>query len=435
MDVSTASERVERALDDARSSQQSINAFTSIDDGALKRAADIDRKLERGDDVGSLAGVPIAVKDLIDHAGRITTAGSHFYRELADETAPCIARLEDAGGIFIGRTNLHEWAFGFNSENEAFGPVRNPWDTDTSAGGSSGGSGAAVAAGITPIAIGTDTGGSVRVPAALCGTYGLKTTYGAIPISGVFPLVASIDTVGPLADSMEHLEISYRVMAQDDRRGEIDQQLRFGVPEPWMESAPMGAQMAAAFDGAVEAIRAMGHLVHSIEMPDVLPSQSLIDAIGEEVSQAHRAFRERGERYSDAVAERISAAEAVTPEQAANAKAWQRMIRDRFGDAFATVDFLLTPTIPDGPKVIGVGGIGDKHHRSVLSYFTALVNHALHPAIALPLANSGAPPASLQVVGPMRSDVDLLALGHVFDEAGLTRFTIAPRNSPKTPDG
>ena len=156
----SAVSRVQQALDAAHASQASLNAFTFIDDdGALQRAEQIDARIQAGEYAGPLAGVPIGLKDLIDQAGRTTTCGSAFYRYEAETTAPAIKRLEEAGAVIIGRTGLHEWAFGFSSENPHFGPVRNPWDPSTSTGGSSGGSGAAVAAGITPISIGTDTGG------------------------------------------------------------------------------------------------------------------------------------------------------------------------------------------------------------------------------------------------------------------------------------
>jgi Asp-tRNA(Asn)/Glu-tRNA(Gln) amidotransferase A subunit family amidase len=244
----SAVERVRAALERAHGTQDTLNAFISIDDErALERAADIDARLQSGDDVGPLAGVPVALKDLIDHEGRTTTCGSAFYAKVADTTARSVRLLEEAGAIVIGRTNLHEWAFGFNSENEHWGAVRNPWDPSTSAGGSSGGSGAAVAAGITPIAIGTDTGGSVRVPAALCGTFGLKVTYGRIPIDGVFPLVPSVDTVGPLADSMDNIAMSYRAMSGDEEPEPPRRSLRFGVPEPWYGGAPMADDIRSAF--------------------------------------------------------------------------------------------------------------------------------------------------------------------------------------------
>lgn len=426
----TAVERVTAALERAHATQDTVNAFISIDDErALRRAEEIDARLAAGDEIGPMAGVPVGIKDLIDHEGRVTTNGSSFYAEVAGTTAPCVTRLEEAGAVIIGRTNLHEWAFGFNSENANWGPVRNPWDLDTSAGGSSGGSGAAIAAGITPVAIGTDTGGSVRVPAALCGTYGLKVTHGRIPLSGVFPLVPSIDTVGPLADSIENIDVSYRAMAEDETPEPEARRVRLGIPQPWYEQAPLQDDIAAEFERVVSALRDLGHEVHPIEMPDTFPTSQLIDAIGEEVSAAHRQFRERGEQYDPAVGSRIEIAEGVTAEAAAAAKQWQSRIRSRFSDAFATVDFLITPTSAARSKTIGEDDIGDKSHRTVLSYFTALVNHALHPALALPIVNSGAPPASLQVIGALDSEVDLIAFGRTLDEAGLTGFALAGGSS------
>lgn len=429
-------ERVTAALERAHATQDTLNAFISIDDErALDRAAEIDRRLDAGEEPGPLAGTPIAVKDLIEHEGRVTTNGSSFFAEVATTTATCVRRLEDAGAVVIGRTNLHEWAFGFNSENEHWGSVRNPWDLTTSAGGSSGGSGAAVAAEIVPVAIGTDTGGSVRVPAALCGTYGLKVSYGRIPLDGVFPLVQSIDTVGPLARSMDDIELAYRAMSLDDTPPPDVSELKIGVPEPWYESAPIDDEVRAAFEGATTVMREMGHAVHPIQMPDAIPSRRLIDAIGPEVTAAHREYRRRGESYGAAILSRIEVAESVTTEAAAAAHDWQTMIRSRFADAFATVDFLVTPTVPVRRKVIGQDNIGDKSHRTVISYFTALVNHALHPALALPIANSGAPPASLQVIGPLDSEGALIAFGRSLDEAGISGFTPAHVNSSITGGG
>lgn len=431
----TATERVETALAKAHQTQDTINAFISLDDErALERAADIDVRLAKGDDVGPLAGTPIALKDLIEHEGRTTTCGSFFYTEVATSTAECVRRLEDAGAVIIGRTNLHEWAFGFHSENEHWGPVRNPWDLSTSAGGSSGGSGAAVAARITPIAIGTDTGGSIRVPAALCGTFGLKVTYGRIPLDGVFPLVPSIDTVGPLADSMENIAISYRVMSGDETPEPGRTALRLGVPEPWYEGAPMGDDVRGAFEGVVAALRGLGHEVHPIQMPDTHPSRHLIGAL-EEVEAVHREFRLQGKHYGKAVEERIIAVEELSPDEIADAREWQKMIRQRFADAFGTVDFLITPTSAARRKVIGQDSIGDKEHRSVLSYFSAIVNHAFLPAIALPILNSGAPPTSLQVIGPLRSEPELIGLGRWLEDVGIVGFTPAVGNSPSASTG
>jgi len=428
----SATERVEAALAQAHANQDTLNAFISIDDGpAIDRAAEIDERLARGEDVGPLAGMPVALKDLIDHEGRVTTCGSSFYAETATSTAECVRRLEDAGAVVIGRANLHEFAFGFNSENEHWGAVRNPWDLETSAGGSSGGSGVAVAAGITPIAIGTDTGGSVRVPAALCGTYGLKVTYGKIPLDGVFPLVPSVDTVGPLADSIENTAIAYRVMSGDEAPEPERRSLRLGVPEPWFGNAPISDEVAGAFETAVSGLERLGHQVSPIDMPDTFPSRHIIGAL-EEVEAVHREFRLQGKYYGKAVEERIISVEELTPEEVAEAREWQIMIRQRFAAALDSVDLLVTPTTPAMRKVIGEDLIGDKDHRAVLSYFTSIVNHALHPALALPLGGTGSPPVSLQVIGDLDSEPLLLGLGRWLEEVEIADFTAATKNSPNT---
>ncbi|KAA3635440.1 MAG: amidase, partial [Armatimonadetes bacterium] len=208
--VDVVSSATETALD----THGDLNAFTLIDrSGAMTRAEGIDRLIDQGKDPGPLAGVPVALKDLIDQAGLPNSRGASFPAQVSEHSATVVRRLGAAGAVIIGRTGLHEFAFGFTSENPWFGPVRNPWDTATSPGGSSGGSGAAVAAGIVPVAVGTDTGGSVRVPAALCGVFGLKVTHGRVPLSGVYPLVPSLDTVGPIATNIADLDLAYGVMA------------------------------------------------------------------------------------------------------------------------------------------------------------------------------------------------------------------------------
>lgn len=375
------------------------------------------------------------MKDIVDHAGRITTCGSAFYRHLADRTAPCVASLEAAGAVIVGRTGLHEWAFGFSSENPHWGPVRNPWDPNTSTGGSSGGSAAAVASGLTPIAVGTDTGGSVRVPAGLCGTYGLKVTHGRIPLEGVFPLVPSLDTVGPLADSVENLAIAYRVMSGDPAPEPDSASLRIGVPQPWVEGAPMSQEVSAAFEAALSGLTEMGHRVSAIEIPDFGPSHHIMWAIAEEVREVHRQFRQKGEIYGADVAKRLDDAEATTDTEIRAGRDWQEMVRSRLSDAFGGVDLLATPTIPVRSKTIGEEMIGDRHHRAVLSYFSAVVNHALHPAIALPLAGTGRPPLSLQLIGPMGGEALVLGTARRLEAARLSRFTPATPNPQQRGSG
>lgn len=432
----SAVSRVQAALDAANDTQNTLNAFISIDDErALERASEIDAKINKGEHVGPLAGVPVGLKDLIDQKGRVTTAGSAFYRQEPGTNAPCVDALEQAGAVIIGKTGLHEWAFGFSSENPHWGVIRNPWDQTTSPGGSSGGSAVAVAAGITPISIGTDTGGSVRVPAALCGTYGLKVTHGRIPLDGVFPLVNSMDTVGPLADSIENINLAYRTMSSDSAPEPGPAPMRLGIPQPWHQNSPTDDDIAGEFANAVAALRDMGHEVHSIEMPDVEPSIQLWNFIAEEVRVVHGEFRRESQPYGKDVSERLDDADLVTEEEGVKAKVWQKMIRTRFSDALSTVDFLITPTVPVRRKVIGEENIGDRHYRAVLSYFSALVNHSLHPAIALPLLSSGAPSTSLQVIGSRDSEAALIAFGRTLEAQKLVGFEPSPVDSPKPGGG
>lgn len=427
MSGASAVNRTQDALDAAHATQGTLNAFTYLDDErALASALDIDSILEGGGYAGPLAGMPIGLKDLIDHADRTTTAGSAFYRKQATESAPVVARLEAAGAVIIGRTGLHEFAFGFSSENPHHGPVRNPWDPNTSPGGSSGGSAAAVAAGITPVSIGTDTGGSVRVPAALCACFGLKVTHGRIPLTGVFPLAASVDTVGPLADSISSLDAAYRVMSDDETDEPLPKGLRLGVPQPWVERAPMEERVAAGFGAAIETLRGLGHSVTEIEMPDVLPAPQLIHAIAGEINDVHAGFRARELAYGDDVARRLDDCARVTSEEIEAGIDWQRMIRDRFTAAFERVDMLITPTSPAMRKEIGQDMIGGRHYRAVISWFSAVVNHSLHPAIAMPVTGSGDPAVSLQAIGSLGSETGLIAFGRSLENAGVVGFTPAP---------
>jgi len=286
-----------------------------------------------------------------------------------------------------------------------------------------------VAAGITPVAIGTDTGGSVRVPAALCGCFGLKVTHGRIPLDGVFPLATSVDTVGPLANSVDALDRSYRALSGDAGSPPRQEHLRLGVPEPWVGAAPMDNEVGQAFEETVRKLGDLGHQVSAIEMPGVIPAPELIDAIAGEVAEVHRRFRLDGLPYGADVARRVDDCLDTDPDRIEAGREWQMMIRRRFADAFGGVDLIITPTTPVIRKVIGEDMIGDRHYRAVLSWFSALVNHALHPAIALPLAGTGAPPVSLQAIGPLGSETALIDFGRTLEESGLVGFIRAPMAS------
>lgn len=395
------------------------NSFIEVDESVLEVAPR----------PGPLAGVPLAVKDLIDHAGHTTTAGSAFYRHHAQSSAPAISRLERAGAVVVGRTNLHEFAFGFSSENPWFGPVLNPWDRTLAAGGSSGGSAAAVASGIVPVAIGTDTGGSVRVPAALCAVTGLKVTHGLIPLEGVFPLVPSFDTVGALADSLDHLETATAAMAGEawPPPPEPLGHLRLLIPGEWVGSAPLAEDVADSFNGFVHATSDLGVEVRRRPLPELGPSRHQAALIAREVAPIHAEWRRSGRPYGADVGERIDSSLELAEDPAAQAAgtAWGAEMTRALEQATADGSLIVTPTVPAMDKRIGEDEIDGRHYRTVLSWFTAPVNPTGFPALTFPLAGAGRRP-SVQLIGPPRSERRLLAIARHLIEAGIAGLNRLP---------
>ncbi len=435
-------------LDRIEGSQDDLNAYTLVNrDGALAAATAVDARIAAGDEVGPLAGAPVAVKDLIDQAGLTTTCGSSFYREVPVDSAPVVARLEAAGAVIVGRTGLHEFAFGFSSENHWFGPVRNPWDVDTSPGGSSGGSGAAVAAGLAAGALGTDTGGSVRVPAALCGIVGLKVTHGRVPLTGVFPLAATLDTVGPMARTTGDAALLYQAIAGDhpadpwsaprpvnpvgppaDLAG-----LRVGVPTPWA-TEPVAAQVGAGFRSALDALADLGATVSEVEVPEYSSAEAapMIAAyFGPEVAAVHRKwFPADPARYGPELQERMAPIFEHDPDLATAARQWRQATWHRADRLLGRYDVLATPACAATRKVIGEETIdvlgSTTSYRPVLSRFSSLVNHMGNPALAIPITTEGSPPPSLQLIGAKWAESRLLEIGRALEEAGVCGYRPPP---------
>ncbi len=441
----SALEITTETLDRISVSQNRLNAFTSImGEPALRRAAMIDEQVAAGQDPGPLAGVPIAVKDLIDQAGIATTNGSSFPTERAKTTAPCVARLERVGAVVVGRTGLHEYAFGFSSENHWFGPVRNPWDPSTSPGGSSGGSGAAVAAGLVPVALGTDTGGSVRVPAALCGVVGLKVTHGRVPLTGVTPLAASLDTVGPLGRSVADAATAYGAIAGHDasdpwslpRPVELPGTpasltgLRFGVPEQWVDR-PLSTEVAEGWAAFRTMASDAGVEVVGIDLPEWTFPGLVTESMYPEVAAVHRrAFAATPERYGPEVRERIALALEADMDGYLQGLAWRRRMRSTATEALRACDVLVTPSVAALRKPIGIDTIEIEGeavgYRLALSCFSALVNQTGLPALSVPLAIPGTPPPSVQLIGRAWSEHRLLEIGLALEEAGIVAVPRPP---------
>lgn len=441
----TAAEMIGAALDAAELSQPDLNAFTTIDrEGALASAARVDEQIERGQNPGPLAGVPIGLKDLIDQAGVETTNGAMFETGPAEESATVVQRLEEAGAVIIGRTGLHEFAFGFTSENQHFGPVRNPWDISLSPGGSSGGSAAAVAAGIVPAAIGTDTGGSIRVPSALCGVVGLKVTHGRVPLTGTTPLAPALDTVGPLARSVADATAIYLAIAGDDAADPWSAPVRVdrpgasrdpstlfvGVPRQWMEH-PVDRVTRDAFRETLDRLAALGATVETVDEPILEITEVAANAAAAAVYQVHKGRWESDpDKYGSDVASRIRRAQTIGPEAAVDAMAWDAGVRHALDRIFGRIDVLITPTVGSTRKVIGEDDMdidGERlFHRAVIAQYTWPVNRSGNPALALPIASAGTPPSSVQLIGPRWGESSLLSIGLGLEEAGIVKVEEPP---------
>ena len=442
---STAVETVTAALDAADASQPDLNAFTSIDrDRALVRAAAIDEQIAADRNPGPLAGVPIALKDLIDQVGVPTTNGAVFETFPAAESATVVQRLEEAGAVIIGRTGLHEFAFGFTSENQHFGPVHNPWDVSLSPGGSSGGSAAAVGAGVVPAAIGTDTGGSIRVPAALCGVVGMKVTHGRVPLTGTTPLAPSLDTVGPLARSVGDAAAIYLAIAGDDAADPWSAPVRVdrpgasrdpstlfvGVPRQWMEH-PVDRVTRDAFRAALDRLASLGATIETVDEPILEITEASANAAAAEVYRVHKERWESDpDRYGSDVAARIRRAQTIGIETSVDAMAWDAGVRHALDRIFGRIDVLAMPTVGSTRKVIGEDDMdidGERiFHRAVIAQYTWPVNRAGNPALALPVESDGTPPSSLQLIGPRWGESSLLAIGLGLEEAGVVEVEEPP---------
>ena len=415
-------EALDHHLEAAERLDRRLNAFTFLDDAP---------RMPEGRPRGALAGAPIAVKDLFDQAGRITAAGSAFYRRRAQSSAAAVQRLEAAGAVVMGRTNLHEFAFGFSSENPWFGAVRNPWDAALSAGGSSGGSAAAVAGRAAPAALGTDTGGSVRVPAALCGIIGLKPTNGRIPLDGVFPLAPTLDTAGPMTRSVEDARLLYRAMASPDPPGRPPageagplSQLRAAVPMSWLEKVPADRRTLRHFSRFCGELADLGAAVERVNAPGLAPDRNIFTVVGAETAPVHRKWLQQGMPYGGDVALRLQAAVRVTPGQHRAAEARRERMRELTRGLFEDYHLLLTPTVGCPRKIIGLDDVDidgrPVFYREALSGFTALVNHLGCPALALPLDKPGRPPPSVQLIAPWWEEELLLSVGARLEQAGIT---------------
>ena len=412
-----------------------LNAFiTVLAESALEDARSAEQEIQRGNYRGPLHGIPIGLKDIIDTAGVRTTAASALFKDrIPTEDAEVVRRLRAAGAIILGKQNLHEFAYGGSSMISFFGEVRNPWDTTRIAGGSSGGSAASVAAGLGFAAIGSDTAGSVRLPAAYCGLVGLKPTYGRVSARGVIPLSWSLDHVGPITSSVDDAALLLQVLAGYDADdpasvdmavpdfvgslGQFPETLRVGVPRAFFFE-DVHAEVAAAIERAIQVFRELHAEVRDMVL-EVSTDRTLSSA---ESYAYHEAFVAKSpELYQPATLSRIKSAANTSAAAALRARRELEAARHFIRGVFEAVDVLLTPTVPIPPP-----GVGDlKAHSDNLRPAELLMLRNTRPfnvwgipAISIPCGfTSDNVPIGLQLAAaPWREDV-LLQAAQAYEQA------------------
>ncbi|HMB79913.1 MAG TPA: amidase, partial [Vicinamibacterales bacterium] len=388
-----------------------LNAFIRVmGDEAMRQAREADQELAAGNDRGPLHGVPISIKDLFDIRGIPTTAASRVREgHVAERDAATIAHLRQAGAVFIGKTNLHEFAFGTTNEDSAFGPARNPHDPTRSPGGSSGGSAASVAAGMALATIGTDTGGSIRIPAAACGIVGLKPSLGEVSTDGVVPLSRTFDHVGPLTQSVTDACLVYHALLGDASAQPPAPMpihgLRLAVPRKYFCDL-LDEEVRARFEEALERLRTGGAHIDEIEIPhaaDIAPVYLHI-VLADAAAYHATALETMPEKYTAPVRIRLEMGRYVLGEDYVRALAGRARLTREVDAALAQHDALILPTLPIPAPAIGANtvqiGATAEPVRNLMLRLTQPFNVTGHPAISMPSGqNTDGLPCAVQLVG------------------------------------
>lgn len=437
----TSAELTRSALDSIGRLNPSLNAFLSVlPERAAGRAAQADQALAAGFDRGLLHGIPIAIKDLFAMRGVRLTAGSMIQNEAPAADAAVVEKLEATGAVILGTLNLHELAYGVTSENPHFGAVRNPWNRNHSAGGSSGGSGAAVAAGLVFAALGTDTGGSIRIPAAFCGAVGFKPTYGLVSRFGTRPLGFSLDHVGPLARTVRDAAVLLQAIAGYDSRDpasvhsaadyvpEADSTIRgvrLGVPEAYFFDR-LDSDVEPAVRGNIARAELLGATIIPVRLPDI----NALNAIGQilllaEAAAVYEKHLKNRDCFGSDVLALLDQGRLLPATNYINAQRLRRKAQIEFRKVWSDVDCLITPTSPIpapqlGQKTVAIGG-EDQDVRAAATRFTRCFNVLGLPAISIPCGvTSAGLPIGLQIVGPPFRDQLVLAVAAALEDAGVS---------------
>lgn len=435
----SASELAREALARIERLDDRLRAFITVTaEQALTEAAQADQELARGVDRGPLHGIPVALKDVFATRGVRTTCGSKIFADyVPDFDAAVTERLRAAGAVLIGKTNLHELAYGITSANPHYGAVRNPYDTERVPGGSSGGSAAAVAAGIAFMAMGSDTGGSIRIPAAWCGVVGLKPTFGRVSRFGVLPLDFSLDHMGPLARSVRDAAIALQAIAGHDPRDETSSRqpvepylppdepslagVRIGLPANfYFERVAPG--VAEAVQSAARLAEEAGAVVVPVRVPDVAAMNQISRVILlAEAAAVMQPYFARREDFGEDVRLLLEQGMLLSATDYIQAQRLRRRFRDEYRRIWREIDFLFTPTTPIAAPRLGQSTVewddGVEDLRLAATRFVRHFNMFGWPAISLPCGVDPAGlPLGLQIVGPPFSEARLLRVAAALED-------------------
>jgi aspartyl-tRNA(Asn)/glutamyl-tRNA(Gln) amidotransferase subunit A len=421
-----------QTIADIRARDGAIGAVTRLLEArALADAARVDDEVAAGRDPGPLAGVPFGVKDLFDVAGLPNTAGSRLRQSAPPATcdAEAVRRLRDAGAVLVATLNMDEFAYGFATVNAFHGTTRNPHDPTRLAGGSSGGSAAAVASGMLPLALGSDTNGSIRIPAALCGVYGLKPTHGALPLSGVAPFVDSFDDSGPFAASLPDLELAVRVLS-DGKMGSGPAPIaRIGRLGGWF-ARNLAPDMAGAIAEVAHRLDA-----RDVELPEVAVARSAAYVMtAMEGGALHLPdLRRRALEFDPATRDRLLAGALMPGSAYFEAQRFRAWFAKQAAALFERFDVLIAPATgmvapPTDAPTIEIDG-QQVPARAHLGLYTQPLSFIGLPALAVPLRRPGLLPLGLQLVGAPGREASLFALAEQLEADGLTGVS-PPQNRP-----
>ncbi len=440
----TAEAVARAALDRITAKDPQLNSFTAVlTEQALQQAVQIDRKVAQGEDPGVLAGVPFAVKNLFDVAGLVTVAGSKINQDNlpATQDATAVVRLKQAGAVLVGALNMDEYAYGFVTENSHYGPCHNPHDLSRVAGGSSGGSSAAVAAGLVPLTLGSDTNGSIRVPAAFCGILGLKPTYGRLSRAGVALFVGSLDHVGPFARSVRDLALAFDLMQGHDPQDPVCTTRPAEPCTPWLDRGIEGLRIAIADNyflkggepevfAAVERVaQALGATQH-VTIPEAHRARAAAYVItASEGSNLHlNHLKTRAQDFDPATRDRFIAGTMIPNTWYLQSQRFRRWYRDRVREIFQQVDLILAPATPCPAPKIGqqtmmLDGV-EVLVRPNLGLYTQPLSLIGLPIVSVPIQRPGQLPLGVQIIAAPYQEALVLRAAAVLEAQGIIRAPI-----------